>query len=322
MRRPRDSGQHLLGPHVVGQRVVIRRVLPGETGPTGGPAMTDLLGVCLSWADGVCVVQPETGPTVRIQIAQIVSGKPVPPRPSARLRVSAREAELRTAGLWRTREVEPLGEWRLRVDPELSGPPEPSGPPELPGPSDRVRKHANSCLAMGDPGVLIDDALASVAAFYAQHDVPALIQVEASSETEAALRQAGWHAVGDDEDEFLLGSVSRLRRALPPDLPSAKREVTGQSAIATVGTSTDPEASVRAVIDGDWMGLHGVQTAPAARRRGLATAVVATLLEWAAEQGAMTAGVHVETADSSPQAFWEALGFAHHHTSSYYAPPR
>ena len=59
------SGQHGLGPHVVGLRVVVRRLLRGRTGPTGGPAMTDLLGVCLSWADGTCVVQPETGDPVK-----------------------------------------------------------------------------------------------------------------------------------------------------------------------------------------------------------------------------------------------------------------
>ena len=85
----RHVGNHLLGPHVVGQRVVVRRVLRGETGPSGGPAMTDVLGVCTAWGDGRCVVAPETGPPVEIAIADIVSGKPVPPRPSVRHRVSA-----------------------------------------------------------------------------------------------------------------------------------------------------------------------------------------------------------------------------------------
>ncbi len=48
-----ERGRHTLGPHVVGQRVVVRRVLPGETGPSGGPALTDVLGVCESWSAGV-----------------------------------------------------------------------------------------------------------------------------------------------------------------------------------------------------------------------------------------------------------------------------
>ncbi len=74
----------MLGPHVVGRRVVLRRVLRDETGPSGGPAMTDLLGVCTAWDDDAGVVQPESGPPVRIALADIVSGKPVPPRPERR----------------------------------------------------------------------------------------------------------------------------------------------------------------------------------------------------------------------------------------------
>ena len=51
---------------MVGLRVVVRRVVPGETGPSGGPAMTDLLGVCTAWEADSCVVQPEGGEAVRI----------------------------------------------------------------------------------------------------------------------------------------------------------------------------------------------------------------------------------------------------------------
>ena len=82
---------------------MVRRILPGETGPTGGPAMTDVLGTCLSWDDGVCVVQPDgpdaAGP-VHIAIADIVSGKPVPPRPSPRLRIEPQDAQVRALALW------------------------------------------------------------------------------------------------------------------------------------------------------------------------------------------------------------------------------
>ena len=78
-----------LGPHVVGLRVVVRRVLPGETGPTGGPAMTDVLGICESWEDGIVTVRREDGSVVEIATADIVSGKPVPPRPSVHRRLDA-----------------------------------------------------------------------------------------------------------------------------------------------------------------------------------------------------------------------------------------
>src|SRR5688572_22882263 len=98
MAVPREA--HRLGPHVVGTRVVVRRLVPGETGPTGGPAMTDVLGVCLRWSDGECVVQPDSGPAVSIPVRLIVSGKPVPPRPSVRQRVSPREVHRHVASLW------------------------------------------------------------------------------------------------------------------------------------------------------------------------------------------------------------------------------
>ncbi|MCW2813853.1 MAG: family N-acetyltransferase, partial [Nocardioides sp.] len=77
-------GRHRLGSHVVGQRVVVRRLVRGETGPSGGPAMTDLLGVCEAFGDGVLVVRPEGAASVTVALADVVSGKPVPPRPSLR----------------------------------------------------------------------------------------------------------------------------------------------------------------------------------------------------------------------------------------------
>ncbi len=141
-----------LGPHVVGERVVVRRLLRGETGPTGGPAFTDLLGTCLSWGDGECVVAPESGEPVRIALADIVSGKPVPPRPSVRHRVPTREAEVRGLRMFPGTHTEPLGEWLLRTDPASVG---------------RLYKRANSALAIGDPGVPIEAAATYVVEWYA-----------------------------------------------------------------------------------------------------------------------------------------------------------
>lgn len=89
-------GQHLLGPHVVGQRVVVRRLVPGETGPTGGPAFTDALGTCTGWYDDHLALLREDGEEDRIPLALVVSGKPVPPRPAVRGRVSPEEAQRRS----------------------------------------------------------------------------------------------------------------------------------------------------------------------------------------------------------------------------------
>ncbi|MDQ6525690.1 GNAT family N-acetyltransferase [Nocardioides sp. LHD-245] len=310
-QRPPDLGRHLLGPHVVGQRVVVRRLLRGRTGPSGGPALTDVLGVCLSWAEGTCVVQPASGEPVRIALADIVSGKPVPPRPAPRLRVSARDAEARTGGLWATVDREPLGAWELRSEREPTG---------------RLLKRANSCLAMGDPGRPFPEALAAVEAFYAGRGRDPLAQVEAGSALEESFAAAGWQRLSYGESELLLASVARLRRSLTEAgartgaTADVELTVTGARAVASAGAGCDPLAEARAGVDGDWVGLHGLTVDPAHRRRGLATTVVLALLDWAAEQGAMTAWLHVETDNPDGRAFWEALGFVTHHTCRYYAP--
>lgn len=273
----------------------------GETGPTGGPAFTDLLGICTEWGEGWCVVAPESGAPVRIPLADIVSGKPVPPRPSVRHRVSVREAELRTAALFPGLETAYVGEWQLRAQPR---------------PGAAVRRRANSCLAMGDPGAPFDEAVAAVRAFYAARDRSPLVNVEADSETEAAFRSHGWRPVPGDA-HFLLASVARTRRLLPRSFAVAPaRSVEGDRVCVTVAGRAEGQAAV----DGDWVGLFGLTVEPAYRRQGLATAVLAELLAWAAEQGARTAWLHVETGNDAAIALYEGLGFETHHTYRYLAP--
>lgn len=90
---PTAFGRHGLGPHVVGQRVVVRRIVEHETGPTGGPAFTDVLGVCERWSDGEAVVRRDDGDVVTIPTRLIVSGKPVPPRTSRLARITREEVD-------------------------------------------------------------------------------------------------------------------------------------------------------------------------------------------------------------------------------------
>ncbi|WP_457109579.1 GNAT family N-acetyltransferase [Marmoricola sp. URHA0025 HA25] len=286
-----------LGPHVVGQRVVVRRVLPGETGPSGGPAMTDVLGVCESWADGVAVIRREDGSAVAIRIGEIVSGKPVPPRASVRQRVTAREAESHGAPLWPGVVREPLGEWELRTEPE---------------PKDRLRKRANSCLAMGDPDVPLDQAAELVRAFYRDRGRPPMVQVEVGSEADDWFGATGWTVVPGGDSLFLLGSLSRARRTLGAD-DVAVLHSDGPRAEAIV----NDQAFAKAAIDRDWLGVHDLFVEPELRRRGLARAVLATLLEWGAEQGATTLWLHVETDNAPAIALYESLGLSVHHACRY-----
>jgi hypothetical protein len=73
-----------LSPDDVGHRVVVRRLLPGQTGPSGGPALTDVLGVLEAWEAGILRVRRADGGLVSIDAADVVAGKRIPPRPPPR----------------------------------------------------------------------------------------------------------------------------------------------------------------------------------------------------------------------------------------------
>jgi hypothetical protein len=70
-----------LTPADVGHRVVVRSRVPGETGPTGGPAFTDVIGVLETWAEHTLSVRRADGRLVRVAEALVVAGKRVPPPP-------------------------------------------------------------------------------------------------------------------------------------------------------------------------------------------------------------------------------------------------
>ena len=295
-------GSHRLGPHVVGQRVVVRRVVRGERGPSGGPALTDILGVCTTWGGGVCVVEGPAGP-VTIPIADIVSGKPVPPRPSVRHRVSPRDAELHSVSMWPDVPTQPLGDWVLRS-----------------GVSPVQVARAGSVLAMSDPGMPVADAAAEAVTFYDFLDRPAWAQVEVGSEIDAALVELGWARARPTEADsvFLLVPVSRLQRRLPAAGPVEVEESLPR-AVATIGEL----ARARGAIDGDWLGLHDIWVSPEARRQGLAQRVLAELVDWGASLGATTAYLQVRGDNAPALALYERLGFEPHHTyRSLVAPTR
>lgn len=318
-----------LGPHVVGQRVVVRRVVRGETGPSGGPALADVLGTCESWPDtrdGAVVVRRERGDRVAIPLADVVAGKPVPPRPSVHHRLDPAEADRRAAPGWPAVESEPLGDWLLRA-------------------SAGYTNRANSVLALGPPP---DDAARRTEAWYAARSLPAQAHVLPGSDAELALREAGWAAY--EHTLLMLASPSRLRRRLEaPDVdvtvattlddgwlatdartarqPDVARVVLEQrdgqqgAWFATVRHDDAVVARGRGVVHGDWLGLASLWTHEHHRGAGLGRAVVAALLREGAERGVTTAYLQVVEANTAARALYERLGFAEHHRYDYLRAP-
>lgn len=286
-----------MGPHVIGQRVVVRRIVPGETGPSGGPALTDTLGVCEHWGEGTCLLRLPDGATVLIPTRLIVSGKPVPPRPSIRDRVPAREAELHGLALWPSLVTEPLGEWVLRRETDPVG---------------RRRKRANSALAYGDPGISPDEVVVRVREFYGQS--PALAQFPL--EEAETWSNRGWGPSLGDVHFHVAATAQVLRRI--GSTPAVELAEAGDRATATLG----PLASGVVALDGDWAGVHSITVDPRHRRQGHATALLATLVDWAASRGATTVWLHVEADNTPALGMYDGLGFRTHHTSRYLmAPP-
>lgn len=65
-------------------RVVVRSRVPGEIGPSGGPALTDALGVVEYADDHRIDVRRNDGTLASIAREDIVTMKPVPPQPPRR----------------------------------------------------------------------------------------------------------------------------------------------------------------------------------------------------------------------------------------------
>ncbi|QNN51715.1 GNAT family N-acetyltransferase [Nocardioides mesophilus] len=333
-----------LGPHCVGQRVVVRRVLPGRSGPTGGPAMTDVLGTMTDWTPPTTTVLPAGGEPVVIALADIVSGKPVPPRPSVRLRVTAEQAERRALAGWPPVVAEPLGSWVLRA-------------------ADGFSARANSVLAVGPPGLPVPAALERVVDFAAAHRISAWAQVVVGSAEAAAVEAAGWVRArpGEADTCFQVASValaSRALRALPvPGAggPSSPGWLVDTAPVASPGwlagdarARATPEAA-RAVLEGpdevafvsvaaadapdtvvakgrvsqteDWAGVTDVWVDPGRRRQGLSLLVMARLLGWAAERGATTTYLQTRGDNPAALALYDRLGFVTHHEYRYLAAP-
>ncbi len=256
--------------------------------------MTDVLGTCLRWSDGECVVQPETGPAVNIPLTLIVSGKPVPPRPSPRFRVDPRECQLRAMALWPDIVTEPLGHWLLRDS------------------ATSTARRANSVMAFGPAGV--SDAYERVVAHYERP----VANVLPDSPEDALFRGRGWVTEGHEADTvFMLASAARVARGLPSDLPPAVVEPAGPGVVRAV---LDDVAVGYAGYADDWVGFRGIEVDPAHRGRRLALAVMAALVEWGTAQGASTAYLQVLGDNAAARRLYEPMGFAPHHSYRYLTP--
>ena len=150
-----------------GERWVVRHRLPDGSA-------TDVIG-WLEAVDAASVRLSVVGGAIRvIERMTIVVARRVPPAaggPHPR-RISAEDLERHILPGWLALH-EPFGEWTLRSAGGFTG-------------------RANSCHAVGDPGVPIVEAAERIIAYAAQHGITPMAQVITGSEPDLALRSVGW----------------------------------------------------------------------------------------------------------------------------------
>ena len=92
----------------------------------------------------------------------------------------------------------------------------------------------------------------------------------------------------------------------------------GERAIGAAATVDGRVAGVGlGVVEGEWLGIFGMGTAPWARRTGVARAVVANLTSCAASLGATRSYLQVETDNDAARRLYAGLGFTRHHGYHY-----
>jgi GNAT superfamily N-acetyltransferase len=218
--------------------------------------------------------------------------------------------------------------------------------------ADGFTHRANSTWPLGPLERSLPDAVSAVQAWYAERGLPALIQVAVGSELDLALVELGYDRADarsmrqtatvtdvldtllsvapigvketfadEPSDDWLslyrsgtvppvarrvLGSGDHLRFATIYDSDTGAPVAIGRAALIP-SAETDEQGGSR------WVGLSAIETAPSARRRGLAKLVMDALLEWADERGATNAFLEVLQTNEPAVGLYAALGFTTHH---------
>lgn len=314
----------------VGHRVVVRRIVGVSE---ERPLYTDALGELVELTETELTIATAKG-TLRVPLKDVHRAKRVPAarRPPA---ADVIALELAANDAWPAPTQARLGSWLLRAAGNWTG-------------------RANSALAVGDPDRTLEAAIDAVVEWYAAHGQRALINVPMplAAPVNAALDARGWAArpltlvqtarvatlveavparpdlptveLADGPTEAWLGMVAQHKGDLPP---AAGRILTGvpELVFAHVHDAAGELIAVaRGAVTGPdrWLGVSLVQTAPQARRQGLAAHVLRELGRWGQQRGATRAYLQVEERNANAVALYRKWGFTTHHTYLTREAPR
>jgi GNAT superfamily N-acetyltransferase len=308
-----------------GERWVVRHRL------ADGSA-TDLIGWIAGMEQDFVSIEMSDARVVRLPMADIIIARRAPaaaggPNP---LRTTAEELEGYALPGW-LEMSELLGEWTLRA-------------------AHGFTARANSCLAVGDPGMPIATAAAQIVTFSGSHGIAPKAQVVAGSHIEAELRAFGWVDASEQTDVLVCRLSDMLGEELPDPAvqvvetltapweaaysrsrpnavdPAVVRRILDGHPPRAFGSVADrgelPVAIVRGHRSGPWLGLGCVWTDPAHRGQGLATKIMVALGHWAARRGGRYVYLQVSSGNEQARRHYVDLGFTLHHRVRYLGPVR
>lgn len=238
-----------------------------------------------------------------------------------------RSLEELAARTWRGPEQQRHGDWLLRAGGGFSG-------------------RANSALVVGDAPEPLDDAVGTVARWYADRGLRPRAQLPGpAGPADAAFAAAGWIRSEDvlvltapltswpapdvavqlspTPDEAWLTGYRYRGAVLPPEAPAvllgAERPLF--ASVRPEPAPAPPAAVARGAVDDGWLVISAVTVAEGFRRRGLAHAVMAALAAAGREQGARCCLLQVSEDNAPALALYAQLGFTEHHRYHYRTAP-
>lgn len=322
----------------IGDRIVVRRRLPGTDGET-----SDVIGHVLSLDPLTVRPQrvgglPSRAPALTIPDELIAIVRIMSPRTVRNSQIRAIESATAAAFPGLEHRWSADGQWLLRL-------------------GDGITERSNSATPLGRTAGLEPVPLEEITDFYHSHDMPVTLHIpeRIAKGAETLVQGPGWllgpeilvmardldnlpHPtasltgpaaeltlrIDDQPDDDWLALYHFRGQALPADaLDLLRRTIDGTMGFARLidaagATVAITRATITAAPDGaHWLGYSAVEVAPAWRRHGLATRLGAEVLAWGAAHGAQGAYLQAISTNTAGIGLYHKLGFLEHHRHRY-----